>query len=248
MTMTGSEFIASLGPTKDAARESAIQQALEHGASEPAFLDRFVDVTVSGKGADGWDYTLVYRVAPDYLAVGTDEDFVLMPMYPTTAQRIADAWGCLLPTYKMVNQIWNAAPLKIPPHTFDPHKHDNTSNEIYAAINAKIAADRLASKLPLGTLTAGHKKDVVLSRLMATHPQSVFIYGWFGGGRPIQGLPLFTGHSIHYVDYSHGLRMVARTALLNGKGIDLVQVLSSPVVCGLISDEGTVPVTTYPKR
>ena len=35
---------------------------------------------------------------PDYLAVGSDEDFLRMPMTPASAKVIADAFGCRLPT------------------------------------------------------------------------------------------------------------------------------------------------------
>ena len=46
---------------------------------------------------------------PDYLAVGSDDDFVRMPMTPQTAQQIADLFGCILPTRKMVDAIDAAA-------------------------------------------------------------------------------------------------------------------------------------------
>ena len=50
----------------------------------------------------------LFFVAPDYLAVGTDEDYLLTPMTPMIAQRIADRLGCTLPTRKMVDDIYAA--------------------------------------------------------------------------------------------------------------------------------------------
>ena len=49
------------------------------------------------------------EVMPDYLAVGSDDDFVRMPMRPQTAQQIADAFGCVLPTRKIVDAMDAAA-------------------------------------------------------------------------------------------------------------------------------------------
>ena len=242
---TGSEFMAALGTVKDTVREQAILQAIL-GGNTPAFLDTMVPITVSNKGPDGVPHVIVYKVAPDYLAVGTNTDFVLMPMYPTTAQKIADAKGCIFPTYKMVNQIWKAAPIHIAPHTSDNKKHDNTSNSVYLDVNRRIAMDRVDSGKALGLLTAGHKKDIILSKKIPANPGRIFIYGWFHlTGKPIQGLPLYSGHSNHYVDYSHGVRLVSTQAVLDGAPVDIRTVLADSKVCSLISEEGPLAATRY---
>jgi hypothetical protein len=49
-------------------------------------------------------------VLPDYLTVGSDEDYLWMPLSPQAAQRIADATGMLLPTPFLVDAIWRGAP------------------------------------------------------------------------------------------------------------------------------------------
>ena len=38
------------------------------------------------------------EVQPDFLAIGSDDDFIRMPMTPQTAQKIADLSGGLLNT------------------------------------------------------------------------------------------------------------------------------------------------------
>jgi len=48
----------------------------------------------------------LYYVLPDYLAVGSDQNYFLCPMTPILAQRIADYAECTLPTRKMVNEIY----------------------------------------------------------------------------------------------------------------------------------------------
>ncbi|HCL31999.1 MAG TPA: hypothetical protein DIC52_26690 [Candidatus Latescibacteria bacterium] len=58
-----------------------------------------------------------------------------------------------------------------------------------------------------GVLLAGHKKDLVLMRKLATRPNRVAIYGWHQlSGEPIQ--PVSTVHVAEYADYSHGVRLI----------------------------------------
>ena len=48
-------------------------------------------------------------MTPDYLAVGSDDDFFRMPMTPVLGQQLADLTGCSLPTRKMVAAIYAQA-------------------------------------------------------------------------------------------------------------------------------------------
>ena len=73
-----------------------------------------------------------------------------------------------------------------------------------------------ARDFPLGALVSGHKKDVVLTNRLITHPGQIAIYGWHRGiGEPIQ--PLSTVHGAGYADYSHGIRLVSQMAMIDGK-------------------------------
>ncbi|KAB2921079.1 MAG: hypothetical protein F9K22_14535 [Bacteroidetes bacterium] len=76
----------------------------------PRFLRTLAPVTVQ-ETVNGTLYTLRYYVTPDYLSLGSDSDHMLMPMTPLLAQRIADRTGSLLPTPRMSDQIYAAAPL-----------------------------------------------------------------------------------------------------------------------------------------
>ena len=72
----------------------------------PDFLRSFQKITVKAKDATGREHTATFEVMPDYLAVGSDADFVRVPMTPMTAARIADAFGCALPTRKVVDEVY----------------------------------------------------------------------------------------------------------------------------------------------
>ena len=69
---------------------------------------------------DGHSHAASLLVLPDYLAVGSNEDYFLTPMSPLLAQRIADATGCILPTKKIVDAVYAAAEVKLPPQPIAP--------------------------------------------------------------------------------------------------------------------------------
>ncbi len=81
----------------------------------PDFLRHLVSVSVKAKW-DGAEHTAIYDVMPDYLAIGSDADFVRMPMTPRTAQAFCDAAGMALPTRKMCNDIWRRPPCASTPN------------------------------------------------------------------------------------------------------------------------------------
>ena len=92
---------------------------------------------------------------------------------------------------------------------------------------------------------AGHKKDIVITNRMADEPGRLFIYGWhYQDGKPIQ--PLSAAHSVDYVDYSHGVRLVRDEVLIDGKLYSIKRMLQHPVLYKLFSDEiGPMSVIRY---
>src|SRR5207249_9970029 len=129
----------------------------------PDFLRKLSPVTVTNI-ADGKTNTATFYVTPDYLAIGSDEDYYLTHISPTTAQRIADSLGCCLPTRKMVNDIYAAASVKLAPSPILPGPA-MTTVAVFSNHNATVRAQRneqLQNHL-LGALVAGHQKDLVIS-------------------------------------------------------------------------------------
>jgi hypothetical protein len=233
---TGSDFISATSGLSRAARETEIQRELTSG-NVPSFLRSFVDVTVASGG-----HTLTFRVLPDYLAIGSDSDFVRIPMAAPTAQRVADAWGASLPTRKMVDLIWRSAQVKVAPSPMTPGPQ-MMSNAYYLEHQRRVEA-QLVGK-PRGVLTAGHKKDLVITNLLRAHPDRVAIYGWHQlNGQAIQ--PLSTVHEAGYADYSHGVRLVDREVVLDGRAVQLADVLRDPALASLLSDEGAIASPRLP--
>ena len=204
----------------------------------PGFLRNLVPVTVNGQVPDGSPVSVTLCVTPDYLALGSDRDFVRVPLGLRAATRIGDAFNMLLPTPRMVDMIYRAAKLKVSPQPMTPGAQ-MTSTAYVLRHDQTIRAQRERAGAAIGTLIAGQKKDVVLTSRLASHIGRVAIYGWHrGNGRPIQ--PLSTVHGAGYADYSHGVRLVSRTAFLNGKPVDLRDLLADPRYAGLLSTEGPI--------
>ncbi len=240
--ITGSQFVTQVWSLPKATREQMILSEMSSG-NIPEFLRNFVPVTVTAT-INTVQHTGTYDVMPDYLAIGSDADFVRMPMGPLTAQPIADAFGCLLPTRKMVNQIYTAASVKLAPHPYSPNDYNIESVDVFNQSNSYIEGQRLAAGAPLGALIGGTKKDVVITPLLATNPNKVAIYGWHQlNGQPIQ--PLYLGHDINYMDYSHGIRFIKRSMIVDGANMLVADVLNNANLAALLSDEGTVANPRY---
>jgi hypothetical protein len=234
----GAEFFKTLEKLTAAEREEAIAKEVLRG-NVPEFLRTFQKVTVKAKDAGGKERTAVFEVMPDYLAVGSDADFVRVPMTPQTAARIADAFGCALPTRKIVDEVYRAATVKLEPK---PMTENRESTATFLRHSALIEEQRAGKKL--GELVAGIKKDVVVSNRLAERPSRVAIYGWHKlDGKPIQ--PLTIVHVDWYVDYSHGVRLMRRSVVVDGQTRDVRHVLYSADLNPLLSDEGPVTRPTY---
>ena len=179
---------------------------------------------------------------PDYLAVGSDDDFVRLPLTPQSAQKIADAFGCTLPTRKMVDAIDAAAEVRLEPRPLTENREGATT----FLEHHKIIEDQRKGR-ELGQLVTGIKKDVVLTPRIFERPERLAIYGWRKlDGEPIQ--PLTIVHWNKYVDYSHGARLVNRLMVVDGQPVDVTAVLEDPSRCAIVSDEGAMKPVRYPEE
>ena len=237
----GAAFLQSLAGLDRDARERAVLAELKSG-NIPDFLRKLVAITVKATDAEGHEHTAVYEVMPDYLAIGSDSDFVRVPMNPHTAQAFCDAFGFVLPTTKMVDDIWQQAISKIVPQ---PLTQARDAAPTFLAHNRMIE-DQITGQY-LGELRAGHKKDVVITNRLAEKANRVAIYGWhFPSGEPIQ--PLTIVHVDWYVDYSHGIRPVQRSIKVDGIEMPYPAVLRDSKLHVLLSNEGVISDSSYPSE
>jgi hypothetical protein len=238
---TGSDFIASVSGLSLADREAAILREIANG-NFPEFLRWFKAIKIRGKINDNGrerEVEATIEVMPDYLAIG-GRNWVRMPLRPQTAQRIADQFGCILPTRKMVDAIDAQGDIHLAPRPM------TESREAVATFleHHNIIESQRGSR-PAGLLTIGIKKDIVLTPRIFEKPQRLAIYGWRQlDGKPIQ--PLTIVHWDKYVDYSHGARLVRDRLMLDGKEVKISELLADADRCGLVSDEGPMKPPRYP--
>lgn len=224
-------------------REGFIEKEIRSG-NLPNFLRRLCPISITNLSAGATNLATIYAT-PDYLALGSDEDYLLMPMTPATAQRIADAAGCLLPTRKLSDAIYARAEVKLPPQPMTPGP-TMTTVPVFVQHNNIVRKQRMdvLQAHPLGVLVAGDKKDVVITTKLTTATNKVAIYGWHRtNGVAIQ--PLYLGHTSAWVDYSHGIRLVSQTLLLNGQPTNAAAILADTNLCSLLSDEGVITQPRY---
>jgi hypothetical protein len=175
---------------------------------------------------------------PDYLAIGSDKDFLRIPMNLYTATAIVARFGFVLPTKKMVDAIYDQSSYHFKPQPMPPGPQMR-STEYYRIHNGMIEEQSRARGIPFGELVSGHKKDVVITNLLVNKPGRIAIYGWHRcEGAPIQ--PLSTVHGARYADYSHGIRLVSEMAILNGKLRSIYRILQDPLLAKVLSDEGAI--------
>ena len=180
------------------------------------------------------------------------------------AQLAADELGALLPTAAIVRATHQAAERQIDALPEAP-------NPGASVAGWRRHEERIASALarygspgrPHARLTSSTGKDYVL-RAGAVRPDLLLFYGWRsaqmgqtpwnvdfpepmiqdpqGGGGV--GAAIDGGHAIGYFDYSHGIRLVRRTAELDGQPIDLADVYRSTpeLVSHLPGDKRPIPL------
>jgi len=231
----GSVFSRAIAVLGDDAREDAIRSALIDG-DLPDALRALRPVRLRGPRGD---HEITLCVMPDYLAVGSDQDPLLIPMRLATALEIASRYGFLLPTRRIVDAIYQQSSIKLRPQPL-PAGDSMRSTAYYRRHNDMVLAQRGGWMTATDALLAGDKKDLVLTSRLWSRPDRVAIYGWHRpDGQPIQ--PLSTVHDKHYADYSHGVRLVSQTAYVDGQPQSLLRLLQDPAYAGVLSDEGPLP-------
>lgn len=195
---------------KKIAREKEIYQQIKIG-NIPSHLRKLKDVSLTYENEKGQTVMGKIKVMPDYISIGDEKDNLKVPMTPYTAQLIAGQAGCILPTMKIVNEIAKQAKVKIQPKP-KPAGGAMTGTRYFIEHNDTIQKQLRESEshgdyIP-GDLVKGEKKDIILPE-RGEGDTHVVIYGWFPPGHPdFQGYS-YKFHENTYVDYSHGVRLVA---------------------------------------
>lgn len=199
---SGSAFIARVAGLDRTAREQAVFEAVSAG-NVPSWSRQLIPIKIETAGDASPPPTPIY-VLQDYLAIGSDDDAVRMPMTPATAWKLCEQLNCSLPTARLCDEIFSAAQIRLMPK---PMTKDRDQVETFLE-HHQLIEKQLRGKARDGIIV-GHKKDVINSHESLEKENRVVIYGWhYPSGVPIQ--PVYAGHVAWYTDYSHGVRFVAQ--------------------------------------
>ncbi len=225
MSVTGTEIEEELSSASSTAEVDKIVLRHMNDDHVPDYIadDYWRLVTIKSP-----DHELELLVAPDYFALGTDEDpFRVGRESPYCAQAIADYYDSILPSTKILRAIQSQADpkfaytdVKVAPYNIPLAKIETH--------NALVAANNLANKLfekagitpgDTDSTAIGYRKSIVVGPNL--DGSKVAIYGgrWNSGGSIVQ--PYSTIHGSDYSDYSHGITLISRKAKLDGEKVDL---------------------------
>jgi hypothetical protein len=239
--MSASEYLINSKQMSSAEREQFLYTQLLLG-NVPDDMREAKNFKFHQTLGDGKVYRVEIWLSKDYLSLGTNEDWLRVPLTFATAVKLAKKWDAYPPTTKLVRMIYKNAKVKL--YALPEVPDDNTmrTNEVIALNHNRIEAVR--KKMPYPATedywVAGHKKDYVLSKRLLEKNKREAIYGWFDqNGKMIQPLSIIHGET--YTDYSHGFRLIHSQVMINGIQYHYRDVLRHPVLSSLLSDEGMMP-------
>jgi len=245
----GSEFVAQVTGLSITDRETAVTREILSG-NVPSFSRKFRSLKIS-QTVYAKNYELIYFTACDYMAIGSDQDYLYIPMTPSTAQFLADKLNCSLPTKKIVDYIFENSEIKLPPQPIPP-SDEMTTIQVFRqhTDSIKQQISQLGLDRSANSILAGHKKDIIISNKVYSPDRNykrVVIYGWhLSENNPIQ--PVYNGHIAMYADYSHGVRLISKLAFINGDSIYIDEILKDSNISMLLSNEGVISKPYYPEN
>jgi hypothetical protein len=251
--MTGSAFAKRMKeilgdtltlPSPELARRSAQVEELVYqqfnSGNIPDFMrpENFPTIKVE-KTIEGRKYEVSLKVCPDYLAIGTNDNYIIVPVSAVLAQRIADRFDLALPTQKLVDILddeakrtrtyvpFFAAP-KLAESVINPHTNKPAiegemgkkwSFQQYGHYEGRWMLSGQFVEEQSRLINQSVRDGGNLPGIRSGHKKDV-IYDPFNftkareGGQPviIYHRPvqgLSYQHNVGYLDYSHGIRFLS---------------------------------------
>ncbi len=227
---TGGAFIGDLGERPAGSREARIVNEIAAG-NLPDHLREYVPIAFTRGGMEVELY-----MTSDVLSIGSNDDYMPIPMHGPSAEAVAESVGALLPTNAMVRLRWENADYR-----FRPAPQGASARMTHPSVYADHgrAYDREGTE---GALVAGVAKLVLIDPTMS------------GGRLGYGGWTEPNGHQIQdpgrahgetYADYSHGVALTAPFVRINGTFYATEDILAHPVLYRLISEHRFETIPRY---
>jgi len=153
---------------------------------------------------------------PDCLAVGTTPTSSRMPMRPQTRKKIADAFGCTLPTRKIVDAMDAAATVRLAPQAVTENREQVSA---FVLANQKTERERAGQRW--AGSSAGRERHRPIDEDLEKPKPPGHLRGC-GNSTASRFQPLTNVHWNQYVDYSTALRLVRVALLVDGQRFALM--------------------------
>jgi hypothetical protein len=212
-------------------------------------------------------------VSSDALALGDDENFVRLNAGHRTAEELAiilsKKFGrtVLLPTTRIMDKAWQQAKVKLSPKIFPASPQMSNTDLMYAHSRRveKERAGRPGLVRPVGKgwvssafiLGEGTHKAAQFPK-KAAPDQLPTNFGWHlpqGSYKSPGGVPVIqpisnyhAGLDANYTDYSQVVYLVRGDVEVDGKSMQLADVLRHPTLSRLVSDEGPLTRIRHPSQ
>lgn len=232
--MSGSQFATAYERVQNdpKERQKLIMEQFAKG-NVPSNFRHFEPITIEKGGQ-----TLTIFAARRAVTIGEEPDTFEIPMDGPTSRAVADMNNCTIPTSWLSDKIYEHAKAKgnvVPLINQDQFaQHDGTRMQrmewMRKQQNYQKYKDAFAG-MPDDELVAGYFKDVVhpIPGMTARFRDGVEIYGGYDASGRVQPLS-GRHHNETYLDYSHRTRLISRVAYLNGKKVNLRDIINDPEV------------------
>jgi hypothetical protein len=265
---TGLDYLEEIKGKTGTAREAVTLRYFRERWVPDSMLDfaHWPRVTIT-KTIAGIPHKLTVQVSPDFAKVGSDEaSAVVVPMWPTTAQHVADELSVRTIGKALARAVYEQAAVRgdiylanpgepyydlkkaIPRDIDDSGAWAASAKKRIAWLDKKVTPSTQART---STLVAGYSKDVTQQR-SAQGPGGKIISGnqlaiYGGGGGKTDGWAIqpFPGPHVwsYGGDYSHGSRFARNRATLQvgdlpQKSVRLDAIAKDPVLSVLLSETG----------
>jgi hypothetical protein len=226
-------------------RNFKLFKRLTRDGAVPDFLRTFVGVAIAGS-VSHVKYEIVFYAAPDFLSVGSDFDWMRVPLSVPAEQWALDYHGCVHPTKPMARAIYAGTPKGQRIDMLGSWGQTSgsmgglTSTRAFVGYHDNVESRRKPDHA-LGQLTSGLMKDVIISTPSMMKLGRVMFWGGVPStGTPFHGSGGDSGLTVpdHMIavhnEYAMGLRLCHKKLFVRKAGGDWVEksladVLADPV-------------------
>lgn len=201
--------------TTGAEREKAICETITKSD-----LPEFQNVHTKMKDANGVEHDVQFSITKDCLSVGGKR----MPMTPETAQRIAKRFDLMLPTKEIIDRVLEDPGFNKVVMPALPPGPQMASEEYYQKHNDMVQEAIKSANFDPKKGVIGPKKIIIIDERLNDNPDKLAFHGGLKpDGTLWQNADL--AHNPQYVDYSHGVMLLERKWVIDGKEMDVMDVI-----------------------